>query len=119
MVKKGAVFKERFNQVISRAVDMGVVEKWEMIDGSILRAERLKWSRHLEKDTYKANKSFAKGFDKETSSSNDKLKLKNLMGPFCLVILGVFVGFCLFVFETFTNMLLSVALLGNSLMGSF
>ncbi len=87
MLKKGAVFRERFDRVIRRVVDMGIVEKWKMDDRRILKNERLIWLKTLQED-----------YDNR-ADTKDNLKVENLMGTFYLVVFGLMISVFAFLYE--------------------
>ncbi len=76
---------------------MGIAAKRKILDYIILRNGRLKCQREI-----KEQNPVEKSQDETLEEDDDTLKMRNLIGPFYLVILGLFFGFCVFVFEFFT-----------------
>lgn len=87
--RKGAVFKEKFDDVISQAFDMGLNEKWIQLDNSLLRRGR---SVRENVPTYhKDNGMF--------------LKLEHLSGTFYILLVGLGVALVIFPLELFISSL--------------
>ncbi|CAL8097689.1 unnamed protein product [Orchesella dallaii] len=89
-VKKRAIFRLKFDQVLMRAVDMGLAEEWEEIDNRFLRNRRRKWEDSLNKTgvSYDA-----------ILREDDNLSMKHLSGTFYMFLLGLFASLTCFVTE--------------------
>ncbi|CAL8144820.1 unnamed protein product [Orchesella dallaii] len=87
--RKRAVFKAKFDKVITVAHSMGLVKKWKNLDYSFVRKERMEWERAT-------NKSFI-AYSYYTSSN--VLTSQHLMGTFGLLFLGIIVAVLIFCVE--------------------
>lgn len=71
--RKGSILKETFDQTISQAFDMGLVEKWKQFDSEVLRKRR---------NTFPDYSKF------QQDNHQKYLKLKHLSGTFYMLLVG-------------------------------
>lgn len=86
--KKRAVFRTKFDKVICRAWDMGLMWKWKELDYDFIRNERAVWENamNITKVVY-------------SQDISDELKLDNLLGTFLLWMTGLVMGLTGFFME--------------------
>ncbi|CAL8097686.1 unnamed protein product [Orchesella dallaii] len=89
-VKKRAIFRLKFDQVLMRAVDMGLTEEWMEIDNRFLMKRR----RVLEESLNTTRVSYD-----GDQRVDDNLSVKHLSGTFYMLLLGLFGGLTCFVTE--------------------
>lgn len=89
VVKKDALYLDKFNFVLGSGAAMGLPEKWSRFDDEIIRRERLEWER----EKGKSNVVYKESTDTEA------LKLRNYFGIFYIFIMGMLTAFVAFFVE--------------------
>lgn len=85
---KRSVFRIKFDAVLFRAFDMGLMIKWTELDYEFIRSERAKWEKATNRPpvVYRVN-------------VDDALSVQNLSGTFYILVVGLIAGFLLFLTE--------------------
>ncbi|CAL8094437.1 unnamed protein product [Orchesella dallaii] len=94
--EKRAIFRTKFNQVISRSHDTGLMGKWRELDYVFIRKERLEW----EKAVNRSQITYSYG-------SSEALTTQHLSGTFYLLWLGTFLAALTFFGEKLAHFLKS------------
>ncbi|CAL8097698.1 unnamed protein product [Orchesella dallaii] len=90
VMKKRALFRLKFDQVLMRSADMGLTEQWWQMDYRFLSKRRKKWEQSVNKP---------KVLDDGNEDDDDNLTMKHLSGTFYLLIIGLLAAVTCFASE--------------------